>query len=106
VLARALERPEPGCAGGVGFCRRHTKRDAPPDIVLAHDYLVQVGGAEHVVAEWAADEFAVDVARDRGYKRRATRLAAARTAKLPISSWAPVRSRSRPPNTASSGWVA
>jgi glycosyltransferase involved in cell wall biosynthesis len=25
-----------------------------PDIVLAHDYLVQVGGAERVVAEWAA----------------------------------------------------
>lgn len=24
-----------------------------PDIVLAHDYLVQVGGAERVVAEWA-----------------------------------------------------
>ncbi|KRE25835.1 glycosyltransferase [Agromyces sp. Soil535] len=25
-----------------------------PDIILAHDYLVQVGGAERVVAEWAA----------------------------------------------------
>jgi glycosyltransferase involved in cell wall biosynthesis len=25
-----------------------------PEIVLAHDYLVQVGGAERVVAEWAA----------------------------------------------------
>ena len=25
-----------------------------PDVVLAHDYLVQVGGAERVVAEWAA----------------------------------------------------
>lgn len=24
-----------------------------PDIVLAHDYLVQVGGAERVVAGWA-----------------------------------------------------
>ena len=25
-----------------------------PEVVLAHDYLVQVGGAERVVAEWAA----------------------------------------------------
>jgi hypothetical protein len=25
-----------------------------PEVVLAHDYLVQVGGAEFVVAEWAS----------------------------------------------------
>ena len=25
-----------------------------PEVVLAHDYLVQVGGAERVVAEWVA----------------------------------------------------
>ena len=28
--------------------------EAVPEVVLAHDYLVQVGGAERVVAEWAA----------------------------------------------------
>ena len=43
-----------------GVPRRRIRADAAQrggvmaDVVLAHDYLVQVGGAERVVAEWAA----------------------------------------------------
>ena len=52
-MARPDVEANPICLSGASFTDPREGDDVP-DIVLAHDYLLQIGGAERVVAHWAA----------------------------------------------------